>query len=335
MAGAKVDVQDGPDIGRKAASDAAGRYVLDGLTPGSITIQIDKYGYDNSYVKVTLSGPAVAQNVTMTKAAPPPPPRTESTGIVFLGSDPAPGGETALTEVGGSVYLTALRMQFAVQYSTALPDANLEVQLLGDSGQVCASTFIDLAVPANQSVTISAPNVVWHWELERCATSTVVTATVKATLLTQREPMVNGRLQRTDYITQSFPIRYSIRRYPPPPPAAPASAPVISDLSWRTALPVGGDPPLPGDPVNIWCTARESDGAAMTVTITVTWDGLAPITSTRSFEAGASSSPSGAYHAIGLVAPKLFTFAHAKVDCAATNVRGETARKSTEIGVRR
>ena len=334
MAGAKVDVQDGPDIGRKAASDATGRYVLDGLTPGSITIKIEKDGYDNSYVKVTLSGPAVAQNVTMTKTAPAPP-RTESTGIVFLGSDPAPGGETALTEIAGSVYLTALRMQFAVQYSTALPDAKFEVQLLGESGQVCASTFIDQAMPANQSVTISAPHVVWGWEAERCAAYPVATATVKATLLTQREPMVNGRLQRTDYIIQSFPIRYSIRRYPTPPPGAPASTPVISDLSWRVALPVGGVPPIPGDPVNIWCTARESDGAPMTVTITVTWDGLAPITSTRPFEAGASSSPSGAYHAISLTAPMSPFVSHAMVDCAATNVRGETARKSTEIGVRR
>jgi hypothetical protein len=241
-----------------------------------------------------------------------------------------------LTESSGSVHLTELRMQFAVQYSAALPDAKLEVQLLGDSGQLCAYTFIDQAVPANQSVTISAPYVVWVWETQRCAAFPVATATVKATLRTLRGPEVNGRLQRTDYITQSFPIRYSIRRYPPPPPAAPASTPVISDLSWRVPLPVGGDPPIPGDPVNIWCTARESDGAAMTVAITVTWDGLAPITSTRPFEAGASSSPSGAYHAIGLTAPTLGPFApHAKVDCAATNVRGETARKSTEIGVRR
>ena len=74
----------------------------------------------------------------------------------------------------------------------------------------------------------------------------------------------------------------------------------------------------------------------MTVMITVTWDGLAPVTSTRSFEAGASSSPSGAYHAFGLTAPNLGPFGpHANVDCAATNVRGETARKSTEIGARR
>jgi hypothetical protein len=207
VAGAKVDVQDGPDIGRKAVSDATGRYVLDGLTPGSITIKIEKDGYDNTYVKVTLSASAIAQDATMTKAAPAPP-RAGSADIVFLGSDPAPGGETALTENSGSVHLAALRMQFAVQSSTTLPDAKLEVQLLGESGQVCAYTFIDQAVSANQSVTISAPNVVWVWETQRCAAFPVATATVKATLLTLRGPEVNGRLQRTDYITRSFPIRY-------------------------------------------------------------------------------------------------------------------------------
>jgi hypothetical protein len=140
-------------------------------------------------------------------------------------------------------------------------------------------------------------------------------------------------LQRTDYVSQSFSAPYTVQRYPPPPPGAPAAAPVISELTWKVNLPVGGDPPIPGDPVGISCTARASDGAPMTVTITLTWDGRAPNVFTNSFPAGASSSPAGARLGAHVVAPDNGQRApHATLECVATNVRGETARKSTDIG---
>lgn len=72
-------------------------------------------------------------------------------------------------------------------------------------------------------------------------------AAVKATLLTLRGPEVNGRLQRTDYVTQSFQIGYTVQRWPPPPAAPPM--PVIADVYWKGFMAQPPDPPLPGDPV--------------------------------------------------------------------------------------
>jgi hypothetical protein len=129
-------------------------------------------------------------------------------------------------------------------------------------------------------------------------------------------------------------LRYSVRRYPAPPPNPPESAPVISDLSWRVLLPVAGDPPLAGDPVSAACTAKESDGAAMTVTLTLSWDHLAPLVYAQAFPAGASSSPAGARLGVNVGAPTTNgqPAPHAKLECVATNDRGQSVTKATDIG---
>jgi hypothetical protein len=334
LAGATVDVTDGPDLGKSTTTDTAGRYVLSGLKPGSITVRAGKAGYENSSMKVTLGSTTATQDFTIARSVQPRPPGPGTAGIVFLGSDPAPGSEVVMTENPCcGLYLRDLQLQFAVQVDQSLPDAKLEVELFGDGGQQCAYMFVDQAIPANQSVPVVV-NGITSWQLQTCNAFPVAIASVKATLLTLRGPEINGHLTRTDYVSQSFPIRYTIRRYPPPPPGVPASLPVISDLTWKVNVPtVGSDPPLAGDPVSLACTARETDGAPLTLTITLTWDTLAPKAYTLAFPAGASSSPEGARLGVVVGAPNNGQpKPHARLECLVTNDRGQSARKSTDIG---
>jgi hypothetical protein len=269
------------------------------------------------------------------KVAPPPAPPTPQGGISFVGSDPAPGGEIALDDIGGIHALTSLHLNFAVLFGTALPDAKFQVSLFDQTGADCFLAIPDHPIPAGapETISIDGSRMFLDGQSGTCATYPLHIAGVKATLFTLREPVVNGRLQRTDYLTQSFPIAYTIQRFPPPPPNAPPSAPVVSDLIWRdeSNIPTCCDPPLPDDVMNATCVAREADGAPMTVTLTLAWDGLPPAPYTSAFPAGASSSSEGAKVSIGFSAPKTGRL-HATLTCAATNNRGQTANRSTEIG---
>jgi hypothetical protein len=168
----------------------------------------------------------------------------------------------------------------------------------------------------------------WVWNARPCDGLAVDTVSLKVTLLTLRDTGSGGKLQRTDYVIQTFPVRYTIRRYPPPPPNPPEAPPTITRLAWTSGLPIGGDP-IPGDGVSVGCVGSEADGAAVTVKITVQWDRQAPVTHTKAFPAGASSSPSGAGFGIFTVATNP---AHAKVECVVTNDRGHHAVKTIDIG---
>jgi len=138
---------------------------------------------------------------------------------------------------------------------------------------------------------------------------------------------VNGVLKRVDYLSQSFPVGYTIQRYPPPP-NAPASPPAITRLWWGNNIGPTGGTVLPDDPISVNCIVHEADGAPMTVAITVAWDGLAPRTWTKAFPAGASSSEEGAVLDVGFIWPNA---SRAVVTCLGTNNRGETARATMPI----
>jgi hypothetical protein len=274
---------------------------------------------------VTLGASSLTQDFSIARA-PVGPPR--SGAFTFLGSDPAAGGEFSVVDSAG-LLLLPLKAQFAIQFETTIPDAKVEVDLLDDAGQRCWYNFVDQPITANQSVTMA--NTFWVWEGPKCAFP-IGTATIKVTLLTLRGPEVNGHLQRTDYAMSTFAARYRVQRYPPPP-GGPETPPSISALTWKVQLPVGGDPPIPGDPVTISCTAKESDGAPLTTTITLTWDTLPPQRYTEFFPAGASSSSAGASYAIGVTAPAIPGGApNARVACLTTNDRGQSASKTTDIG---
>ena len=80
---------------------------------------------------------------------------------------------------------------------------------------------------------------------------------------------------------------------------------------------------------------READGAPLTVALTLTWDGRAPKTTSLAFPAGASSSGGGARVGMSDVAPTgsgTYGAPYGKAECVGTNNRGESVRKTLEIG---
>jgi len=250
-----------------------------------------------------------------------------SGGFEFLGSDPGPGAETSVRGIGGGLILTDLTVRLAVHSSQSLPDAKVEFELFDASGRQCAFGFVDRPVGPGHVYPVS--NAFWVWETDDCGNFPVSTTTLKATLLTLRDTGSGGLLQRTEYATTTFPVGYTIRRYPPPP-GGPETAPSISDLSWSAGIPTGGDAPLPGDPFTVQCTGREADGAPVTVTIAVTWPGRAPQHFSHPFPAGASSSPTGAVYRIGVVTPNV-PDTRARFDCLVRNDRGQQATQVFQI----
>jgi hypothetical protein len=202
-----------------------------------------------------------------------------------------------------------------------LPDATVQVELLDDNGRQCAYGFIDQPVAPGHVYPVSRSS--WGWREDNCVKFPVTTVTLRASLVTLRA-------QRTEYVIQTFPVRYTVRRYPPPPRNPPEAPPKITNLSWNTIDPTAGQPG-PGDVVLFECTGSEADGAPVTVTITQRWDGMAPVVHTKAFPAGASSSPSGARFPWGAETPNTAPVPRATIECVVTNDRGQHAVKTTNI----
>jgi hypothetical protein len=258
----------------------------------------------------------------------PPPPSAPVVTLSFVGSEPAAGSEIVMTDSAGLLFLRDLTLHFAVRSPVPLPDAKLEVQLFNDAGQLCHYTFVDHAVPANETVTMAARGVIVY-EMRNCPAFPMRIVTVKATLLTLRGPEVNGRLQRTDYASDSASTSFTVQRWPAPPPNPAPAPPVIADIYWKGFMAQPPDSPLPGDPITFSCKVTATDGAPVTITLTILWDGgSAPQVSRQAFAAGASSSPQGAVAHLGVGARS----SHARATCEATNSRGETVRRTIDIG---
>ena len=261
----------------------------------------------------TLPGPGVPADVA------------EAGGFELLGSDPGPGSELAVTgQSDFQLTMVDLTVRLSLHFNQPLPDALWEMELLDGNGQHCAFGIDRLAVAPGHAYPIS--NAFWIWETETCRTFPVSIVTLKATLLTFRD--IPGRApQRIEHVTQTFPFRYTIRRYPPPPQNPPAAPPTVSRLVLLTVDPTGGAPG-PGDGIGFSCTGKETDGAPVTVQITQRWDGRAPVIHSKTFEAGGSSSSSGAAFEIFLTTPSP---ARATIECAVTNDRGQHAVKTITI----
>ena len=222
-------------------------------------------------------------------------------------------------------------MTFSVVASTAISGASLKMTLLDSTGRACGYSFSNPQdVPAATPVAFTAPIFVFSDTVGPvgCALPAAVTS-VQVTLL--RLPQPGGSLTTTEYHVQSFPLSYSLREYPRPPVGVPATAPSIASFTWRTIVFGCGIPcfPIPGDPVNVTCVATAADGAEATIGLSITWDGGATATSSRTFPAGATSSPDGAIFALGSTAtgqpPR------ATAECRVVNLRGETATSSIRI----
>jgi hypothetical protein len=154
-----------------------------------------------------------------------------------------------------------------------------------------------------------------------CALPTAITG-VKVTLLTLTGAVY---LTRTEYLTETLAISYSLREYPRPP-GGPPTPPVITRFSYATGVP---GPPIPGDVVSLTCVATAADGAEATTTLTMTWDGGTPTSKSRTFPVGATSSPKGAVFTFGWGA--VGQPPRATGECRVVNIRGETATSTIRI----
>ena len=288
-------------------------------------------------VASACSGPSApsspAQSKTPVSAAEstvmPPQPGTPaaaaaSGGFEFLGSDPGPGAEMSVTASATGPSLGNLVARLTVHFNQTLATGRVRFELLDEAGRTCAGTFVDRPITAGHVHPV-ATTAGLGWREDLCVNLPVTTVALKATLLTQSGP------SQTDYLIQTFPVRYTLRRYPPPPPNPPQAPPQISSLTWNTIDPVAGAP-APGDVVLFQCTATETDGAPVTVRLTQRWDGLAPIVHTKVFEAGASSSPSGARFAWGVSTPNSAPVPRATLECVVTNDRGQHAVRTINMG---
>ena len=260
-------------------------------------------------------------------------------GIFLASVSPSSGEQFAVTDtIVSGLALSAFQAAFRVVYKDAVPDAKLEVELLDAAGAQCWYGFYDHGVPAGRAETIMVSGAAGKLDGPTrngtCAIFPEHIASIRATLLSLRSPEINGRLTRADYLTQTFPLTYTIDRYPPTPANVPATPPTITAVTYANNVPTNTrEPPLPGDSISVGCRVMEADGAAMTITLTVAFDGVTPQKSTETFPAGASSSPAGAYFGTGVGVPMTLKGpVHLKITCDAINSRGETASQSIDIG---
>ena len=253
--------------------------------------------------------------------APSPPPVT-TTAINFVSSTPEPGADVVTTNLG------ALRLNFSVIAPAAIAGAQVEVKLLNASGETCGYAFSDKHdVSPGASVLFTNPAGVIVFDSYgsfMCALPTAITG-VKVTLLTLTGAVY---LTRTEYLTETLAISYSLREYPRPP-GGPPTPPVIARFSWTGVQGCGSCPPSSGDPVNLTCVATAADGAEATTTLTMTWDGATPSSKSRTFPAGATSSPKGAIFSFGWAA--VGQPPRATAECRVVNSRGETATSTIRI----
>lgn len=244
--------------------------------------------------------------------------------INFVSSTPEPGADVVTTNV------PPLRLNVSVISPDAIAGAQVEVKLLNASGETCGFAFSDKHdVPAGTPVLFTNPAgaiVFDSYGSFMCALPTAVTG-VKVTLLTLTGAVY---LTRTEYLTETLAIGYSLREYPRPPGGTP-TPPVIARFSWTNGVPGCGTPcpPIPGDPVSLTCVATAADGAEATITLTMTWDGGTPTSKSRTFPAGATSSPKGAVFSFGWGA--VGQPPRATGECRVVNSRGETATSTIRI----
>jgi IPT/TIG domain len=255
---------------------------------------------------------ASSNSVDVKVVKPVPGPPAADPIIAFVSSDPALGTQLVATAPN-------LKLAFSVQLASALPEAYFKIDLLDDSGLVCASGSKSENLPAG-NVTLTLTMLFDNKPCPKPATIVSAQATLRA-------PDYADLTHTKVYAAQSFPVSYPLRQYPVIPPGPP-TPPTISRLSWQSNVIGCGSCLLPGETANVSCTVKAADGTPMTTTITIAWDGGSSYTSSQAFPLGASAATNGATFTFGKVAPNP---PKATATCAVVNARGETATASIRI----
>jgi hypothetical protein len=254
--------------------------------------------------------------------------------IEFVSSTPPPNtivvtGASANNEPPGYLDASALSMTLSVRSDRQVAGTKLKIDLLDSSGTTCGYGSSD---PQDllPGIPTSFTTRVFVWQ---CTVPTS-TESVRATVLTPTGP-----------VQQFIRVRYIYQPYPAPP-NVPPSAPTIATLGWQsTVLGCAGACWAPGDTLAVYCGVFEADGASVTSSMTVTWDGYPPQTMTTVFPSGASSVPghyvhiqwssvevTGAASVLDTEVPRDGPpLQHATAVCSAVNPRGEAATKTINV----
>lgn len=263
-----------------------------------------------------------------------PEPSPAAPGIVFLGSDPAPGSDVIAKYLDTFFAGMDLRARFSVRTGIEIPDALFFLEVFGEGGERCGYGFASLEprrVSATETLNIEINGISWSCGFPGRTVSARLT--VMSNRPNPQNP--NGQMLRTEHLVRSFPLTYSYRRYPPAPQTAPPAPPAIASLTSVThAGPCGGCGPLPGEAISVTCRVTAADGAPVTVTIAITFEGQQAQVKSETFPEGATSSAPGAIFVSGAIAPQPppgSPYPRATATCVARNSRGETAEQTIQI----
>jgi hypothetical protein len=263
---------------------------------------------------------------------------SRAAGISLVSSSPAPDSVIVTDASPNNTpppSITTLNLAFSATYGSALPGATLEAELMDPSGKRCGYWYSDARdMAAGVPLTFQTSGFSWECPVPTTTTSVVVT------LLTLTG---SSRLTRTEYLTQSFPVGYTYQLYGEPL-AAPGSAPSIASLGWHDMVPgCGGDCSAPGDNIYVYCGVTQPDGGSVTTTLSITWAGHAPLTTTTAFPAGATVHPSrsimwggqaaGAVSVLETTVPAMVggVWPTATAVCSTVNSRGEMATGTIKV----
>jgi hypothetical protein len=247
-------------------------------------------------------------------------------GIVFLGSDPAPGTTIPVDEADGT-RTQAVVLSFSIQ-AQPVADAdppNLYVELYDVEGHGCAVASVSVpALLPSRPTRVDVP-FLWVGLGTACPypsrAPTVETITLKATL---RRFGTGEAL-----LTKTFPVRYV---FTGPALSGSPTSPEITNAGWTGAVSTGHpEIPYPGQRVQFWCQVRDPDGDALTVTLSLeNGAGMCPTEShcwsvTKTFESRVVDRP--VEHRLMMTAPNpamTGTFT-----CRVEDARGARAARST------
>jgi hypothetical protein len=185
-------------------------------------------------------------------------------GIVFLGSDPAPGSTIPVDEVDGNrTHAIVLSFSIQAQPVSDVDSPNLYVELYDVEGHGCAVASVNVPpLLPSRPTPVDVP-FLWVGLGTACPypsrAPTVETTTLKATL---RRFGTGEAL-----LTKTFPVRYV---FSGPALSGRPTSPEITKAAWTGAVSTGyPEIPHPRQDVEFWCQVRDRDGDALTMTLSL------------------------------------------------------------------
>jgi hypothetical protein len=272
----------------------------------------------------TTPGPltlTTATSPTTSSFVPAPAIDTDSP-LALVTISPASGSEIAID------YGTEVTAQFQIRIAETLPEAKVWMDLVDETGTICASRTSDFFAITKDSSTQAIVRMGFVPSSWKCPLPGRVVE-VRARVITI-VPVDAGRIKIHTHVSSAWPVVYSTRRYPPPPPGPPSPT-TISSLWWHSnVFGCGSCFPLWDEALIVECVAKAADGDAVNIAITINWDDGRIDARSHDFPAGATSSVNGALFTFGAInrGPNGTAARSAVAQCVVTNSRGHVVQQT-------